>query len=138
MNRLSLFSSPFLLGFDHFEKTFDRAAKSAGDGYPPYNIEQQDDTHWHIVLAVAGFSAKDLAITVEDNQLVITGTQPESGDKTYLHKGIAARAFQRRFILADGMEVSDANLSNGLLAVDLERPEVKPRIQTININSTDS
>ena len=136
MNRLSLFSSPFLLGFDHFEKTFDRAAKSAGDGYPPYNIEQMDDTSWRIVLAVAGFSPTDLTATREDNQLVITGAPAEGDTRTYLHKGIGARAFQRRFILADGIEIAEARLENGLLVIDLVRPDTKPRIQTIPISGS--
>ena len=138
MNRVSLFSSPFLLGFENFEKTFDRAAKAAGDGYPPYNIEQLSDTSWRIVLAVAGFTETDLAVTREDNQLVVTGTQPDASDKTYLHKGIGTRAFQRRFILADGMEVDGASLTSGLLVIDLVRPVVKPEVQTIPITNSDA
>lgn len=133
MNRLSLFSSPFLLGFDHFEKTYDRVAKSAGEGYPPYNIEQMDDSSWRIVLAVAGFSIEDLSVVREDNQLVVTAKPPENDARTYLHKGIGARAFQRRFIMADAIEVASATMENGLLTVDLVRPETKPRIQTIPI-----
>ena len=138
MNRVSLFSSPFLLGFENFEKTFDRAAKAAGDGYPPYNIEQLSETSWRIVLAVAGFEQNDLAVTREDNQLVITGNQPEAGDRTYLHKGIGTRAFQRRFILADGMEVAGASMNSGLLMIDLVRPVVKPDVQNIPITTNES
>ena len=135
LNRASLFSSPFLLGFDHFEKTFDRVAKSADDGYPPYNIEQFDDANWRIVLAVAGFSPNDLTATREDNQLIVTGAPATDKKRTYLHKGIGARAFQRRFILADGIEIASARLENGLLVVDLVRLTSKPRIQTIPINT---
>ena len=133
LNRLSLFSSPFLLGFDHFEKTFDRVAKTAGEGYPPYNIEQMDESSWRIVLAVAGFAQEDLSVVREDNQLVVTATPPETDSRTYLHKGIGARAFQRRFIMADAIEVASAVMENGLLIVDLVRPDSSPRIQTIPI-----
>jgi len=135
LNRRSLFSSPFLLGFDHFEENFDRVAKSASDGYPPYNIEQMDDTSWRIVLAVAGFTIQDLTATREDNQLIVTGTPPEEDNRTYLHKGIGARAFQRRFIIADGIEIANAALRDGLLIVDLVRPDAKLRHQTIPIGT---
>ena len=133
MSRVSLFSSPLLLGFDHFERTLDRVSKSSADGYPPYNIEQTGENALRITLAVAGFTTADLAITVEDNQLVVRGRQSEEKDRVYLHRGIAARQFQRAFILADGIEVAGASLDNGLLNIDLVRPEVETRIRTIDI-----
>ena len=136
MNRLSLFSSPFLLGFDNFERTFDRVSKSANDGYPPYNIEQMDKASWRIVLAVAGFTSDELSATREDNQLIVTGAPAGAEQRTFLHKGIGARAFQRRFILADGIEIAEAILENGLLSIDLVRPEAKPQIQTIAIKTS--
>jgi len=135
MNRQTALSSPFLLGFDRLEKMLDRAAKSADDGYPPYNIEQVSDTAWRIVLAVAGFSADDLSVTVEDNQLVIVGKRPEEPEKAYLHRGIAARQFQRRFVLADGIEITGATTEHGLLAIDLTRPKAEPEVRKININA---
>jgi HSP20 family molecular chaperone IbpA len=138
MNRLSLFSSPFLLGFDDFERTFDRVSKSANDGYPPYNIEQLDETSWRIVLALAGFSADDISAQREDNQLIIVGNPAKNDERTYLHKGIGARAFQRRFILADGIEIAEATLENGLLVIVLVRPDSKPRIQPVPIKSSAS
>lgn len=127
--RLSLFDSPLFLGFDHFEKTFDRLRKTAQEGYPPYNIEQTGETGLRITLAVAGFSMEDLDIEVENNQLVIRGKQVEDEEKVYLHRGIAARQFQRAFVLADGIEVREAFLDNGLLHIDLVRlePEVLAR-----------
>lgn len=127
--RLSLFDSPLFLGFDHFEKTFDRLRKTAQEGYPPYNIEQTGETGLRITLAVAGFSMNDLDIEVENNQLVIRGKQAEDEGKIYLHRGIAARQFQRAFVLADGIEVREAFLDNGLLHIDLVRlmPEVLAR-----------
>lgn len=127
--RLTLFDSPLFLGFDEIEKTFDRLRKSGGEGYPPYNIEQVGESDLRISLAVAGFSMDDLDIEVESNQLVIRGRQVEDEDRYYLHRGIAARQFQRSFVLADGIEVRDAILDNGLLHIDLERvvPESKAR-----------
>jgi HSP20 family molecular chaperone IbpA len=126
------FSSPLLLGFDSMEKTLERIAKS-GDGYPPYNIERirgnNDREQLRIILAVAGFSNDDLEVTTEDNQLIIRGRQAEE----YLHRGIAARQFQRIFVLADGMRVSTATLKNGLLSIDLDRPEPERLVKRINI-----
>ena len=136
MPRVSLFSSPLLLGFDHFERALDRVSKTAADGYPPYNIEQTGEDALRITLAVAGFTMADLSITIEDNQLVVRGRQAEETDRVYLHRGIAARQFQRSFILADGIEVKGAWLDNGLLHVDLVRPESESRVRTIEIAST--
>jgi len=127
--RLTLFDSPLFLGFDEIEKTFDRLRKSGGEGYPPYNIEQIGESDLRISLAVAGFSMDDLDIEVENNQLVIRGRQAEDEERLYLHRGIAARQFQRSFVLADGIEVREAMLDKGLLHIELERvvPEVKAR-----------
>ena len=133
MNRNTAFNNPFLLGFEHLEQLLERTAKSAGDAYPPYNIEDAGGNRLRIVLAVAGFSRDDLSITVEDNQLVVRGKQNESGDRTFLHRGIAARQFQRVFVLAEGMEVTGAELQNGLLAIDLARPRPDKAIRTIEI-----
>ncbi|SRR5579885_2895859 len=133
MSRHSAFNSPFLLGFEHLERLLERTAKSAGDSYPPYNIEQQGDDKLRITLAVAGFTRDELAVTVEDNQLVIRGKQSESADKTFLHRGIAARQFQRAFVLAEGIEVTGAELENGLLTISLARPRAETRVQTIEI-----
>ena len=133
MSRLSLFNSPLLLGFDHFERALDRVSKISSDGYPPYNIEQLGEDSLRITLAVAGFRMSDLAITVEDNQLVVRGKQTEEGERIYLHRGIAARQFQRSFVLAEGIEVSGAWLDNGLLNIDLVRPAVEARVRTIEI-----
>jgi HSP20 family molecular chaperone IbpA len=133
MTRVSMFNSPLMLGFDHFERMLDRVAKSATEGYPPYNIEQIGENGLRITLAVAGFATEDLGITVEDNQLVIRGKQSDEPGHTYLHRGIAARQFQRSFLLADGIEVTGAELDNGLLHINLERPEVEPAVRTIEI-----
>jgi HSP20 family molecular chaperone IbpA len=135
MSRLSLFNSPLLLGFDHFERALDRVSKASSDGYPPYNIEQLSDNALRITLAVAGFAMSDLSITVEDNQLVIRGKQVDDGQRIYLHRGIAARQFQRSFVLAEGIEVSGAWLDNGLLHVDLVRPEIESRVKTVEIKT---
>jgi HSP20 family molecular chaperone IbpA len=135
MSRLSLFNSPLLLGFDHFERALDRVSKVSSDGYPPYNIEQISENALRITLAVAGFSMGDLAITIEDNQLVIRGKQIDDTQRVYLHRGIAARQFQRSFVLAEGIEVSGAWLDNGLLHVDLVRPEIESRVRTVEIKS---
>ncbi|TNE67952.1 MAG: Hsp20 family protein [Alphaproteobacteria bacterium] len=134
MSRLSIFNSPFLLGFDQLEQVMDTVAKNAGEGYPPYNIEHIDGNTIRISLAVAGFARDDLAISLEANQLIIRGRQQEEGsDKTYLHRGIAARQFVRKFVLADGMEVGDAFMENGLLHVDLKRPAPQETHRTIPI-----
>jgi HSP20 family molecular chaperone IbpA len=135
MSRLSLFNSPLLLGFDHFERTLDRVSKVSSDGYPPYNIEQLGENALRITLAVAGFRMSDLSITVEDNQLIVRGKQTDDAHRVYLHRGIAARQFQRSFVLAEGIEVSSARLDNGLLHVDLVRPAVESRVRTIEITS---
>jgi HSP20 family molecular chaperone IbpA len=130
--RLSIFSSPFLLGFDQFERTLDRVSKGS-DSYPPYNIEQIGESQLRITLAVAGFAQDDLSAQIEDNQLVIRGHQHEEKERYFLHRGIAARQFQKIFVLAEGIEVISANLDNGLLHVDLRRPVVEPKIQEIPI-----
>jgi len=137
MTRVSLFSSPLLLGFDHMERMIERAAKSGAEGYPPYNIEQIGEDGLRITLAVAGFSMADLAITLEDNQLVIRGRQSEDKDRIFLHRGIAARQFQRAFVLAESIQVTGAQLSNGLLHIDLVRPKPQPQVRTIQINAGD-
>jgi HSP20 family molecular chaperone IbpA len=135
MSRPSLFGSPLFLGFDHLEQMLDRVQKNA-DGYPPYNNEQTGDTRLRITLAVAGFSMDDLQITQEDNQLVIRGRQKEDTEgRVFLHRGIAARQFQRAFVLAEGIEVEGAWLDNGLLHVDLRRPLPEARVKTIRIAS---
>ncbi|HKS87845.1 MAG TPA: Hsp20 family protein [Stellaceae bacterium] len=135
MSRLSLFNSPLLLGFEHFERALDRVNKLSGDGYPPYNVEQLGDNELRITLAVAGFTMSDLAITIEDNQLVIRGKQADDPRRVYLHRGIAARQFQRSFVLAEGIEVRGASLDNGLLHVDLVRPAVEARVRTVPIRA---
>ena len=135
MSRLSLFNSPLLLGFEPFERALDRVNKVASDGYPPYNIEQLGENELRITLAVAGFTMADLKITIEDNQLVVRGKQTDEANRVYLHRGIAARQFQRSFVLAEGIEVRGAWLDNGLLHVDLVRPTVEARIRTIEIRS---
>jgi HSP20 family molecular chaperone IbpA len=135
MSRLSVFNSPLLLGFDHFERALDRVSKISADGYPPYNIEQLGDNALRITLAVAGFLMSDLSITIEDNQLVVRGKQADDGQRIYLHRGIAARQFQRSFVLAEGIEVSGASLDNGLLHIDLVRPEIQSRVRTVEIRS---
>ena len=127
MSRVPSLSSPFLIGFDQIERALDRVAKAA-DGYPPYNIERlaRDDKNperLRITLAVAGFTLDQLEVTVEEKELVIRGRQQDDKSRQYLHRGIAARQFQRTFVLADGMEVLGADLKNGLLSVDLVRPE---------------
>jgi HSP20 family molecular chaperone IbpA len=135
MSRLSLFNSPLLLGFDHFERALDRVSKASSDGYPPYNIEQLGENALRITLAVAGFAMGDLSITVEDNQLVVRGKQTDDAQRVYLHRGIAARQFQRSFIVAEGIEVRGAWLDNGLLHVDLVRPAVENRVRSVEIRS---
>ncbi|PCJ56669.1 MAG: heat-shock protein Hsp20 [Rhodospirillaceae bacterium] len=134
MTRFSLFNSPFLLGFDQFERTLDRVTKAANDGYPPYNIEQLEDGGLRITLAVAGFGVKDLSTAIEDNELVIAGEQKDADTaRAFHHQGIATRKFQRRFVLAEGIEVTDASYDNGLLHIDLVRPNVESRTRRISI-----
>jgi HSP20 family molecular chaperone IbpA len=136
--RLSLFDSPMFLGFDHFEETFNRLRKSASDGYPPYNIEQTHENGLRITLAVAGFTMDDLDVEVEKNQLVIRGRQNDDEDRVYLHRGIAARQFQRSFVLADGIEVLGASVDNGLLHIDMERKEPESTARKIEISGKSS
>ncbi|THF54912.1 Hsp20 family protein [Ollibium composti] len=141
MTRMTPFSSPLLLGFDTMEKTLERLAKS-GDGYPPYNIERLRGTEGsterlRITLAVAGFAENDLDVTTEENQLVVRGRQSDDTEREYLHRGIAARQFQRCFVLADGMRVIGAELKNGLLSIDLDRPEAERLVRKINISVKD-
>jgi HSP20 family molecular chaperone IbpA len=132
MNR-TLLNSPLLLGFEHIEKLLERNAKA--ETYPPYNIEHTNEERLKITLAVAGFAADDLSVTVEDNQLVVRGRLSNAEDKTFLHRGIATRQFQRSFVLADGIEVLGAELSHGLLTIELERPRAENAVKTIPIRS---
>ena len=135
MTKTALGSHPFLLGFEQLERLVERTAKSGNEGYPPYNIEQSGERSYRITLAVAGFAEADLSITVEDRQLVIRGRQVEErDDRIFLYRGIAARQFQRSFVLADGVEVSGATIENGLLHVDLTRAVPETIVQTIRIN----
>lgn len=131
--RLSVFDSPLFLGFDQFEKTIDRMRKTASEGYPPYNIEQIGEDGLRITLAVAGFTFDDLDIETEKNQLVIRGKQADDGSRVYLHRGIAARQFQRSFVLADGIEILGAFLDNGLLHIDMKRVEPESKARKIPI-----
>ncbi|MBV9572152.1 MAG: Hsp20 family protein [Alphaproteobacteria bacterium] len=133
MTRNGYFGSPFLLGFDHFERLLERTTKSASDGYPPYNIEQIGPDLLRITLAVAGFSLEDLEVVTEENQLVIRGRQTEIAGKTFLHRGIAARQFQRAFVLADGIMITGAELKNGLLSIELARPQTEGITRKIDI-----
>lgn len=138
MARLPLFNSPLLLGFDHFERVLDRVSRSSGDGYPPYNVEQTGPSKLRITLAVAGFKRDDLSAMVEDNELIVRGKQSEDEGRVYLHRGIAARQFQRRFVLAEGIEITGASLANGLLSIDLLRPEVETRSRTVEIRDNEA
>jgi HSP20 family molecular chaperone IbpA len=142
MTRISPLSSPFLLGFDEIERALTRVTKSANDGYPPYNIErlaktEQEPERLRITLAVAGFTLDQLDVSVEENQLIIRGRQIDEQERFYLHRGIAARQFQRSFLLVEGMQVLGADLSNGLLSVDLIRPEPERIVRKINILNRD-
>jgi HSP20 family molecular chaperone IbpA len=137
MSRVSMFNSPLLLGFDQLERTLDRLAKSA-EGYPPYNIERIGENGLRITLAVAGFATDDLAIELVESQLTVRGKQTDDGDRVFLHRGIAARQFQRAFMLAEGIEVTGARLDNGLLSIDLVRPVQEPRIRRIRIEAGDA
>jgi HSP20 family molecular chaperone IbpA len=133
MSRVSPLSSPFLLGFDQIERLLDTASRNSTDGYPPYNIEHLNDSDLRITLAVAGFSPDDLSVTLEENQLIIRGQQGEDSDKAFLHRGIAARQFLKKFVLADGMKVGTASLANGLLSIDLTRPQPDNIVRQIKI-----
>ena len=138
MNRTIIFDSPFLLGFEHTRTLIERAAKAAAESYPPYNVEEIAEGRFRISLAVAGFSADQLQVSVEDNQLTVQGKRDgegESSDKAYLHRGIAARAFQRAFVLADGMEVEGAVLEHGLLHVDVVRIQPAKLVKRIDIKT---
>ena len=135
MSRTTLFTSPLLLGFDHFDRLLDRVAKTGHEGYPPYNIEQVGDSLLRITLAVAGFERDELSITLEDNQLVIRGKQADQPDKVYLYRGIAARQFVRSFVLAEGLEIAGANLDKGLLHIDVRRPVPQTTVRNIDIRT---
>ena len=140
MNRMTPLSSPLLLGFDEIERVLDRVSKTGNDGYPPYNIERIATDHGErlrITLAVAGFTRDQLSVTVEDNQLVIRGQQnpDDDSDREFLHRGIAARQFQRSFVLAEGIEIQSASLGDGLLAIELARPEPERTVRTIEIGA---
>ena len=138
MTKLTLGSHPFLLGFKQLERLVERTAKTSAEGYPPYNIEQTSETSYRITLALAGFSEDDLSITLEDNSLVIRGRQTDdSAGRVFLHRGIAARQFQRNFVLADGAEVGEAVMENGLLHVDLTRKAPESVVQTIRIRRSE-
>lgn len=138
MTKLTFGTHPFLLGFEQLERLVERTAKTA-EGYPPFNIEATSENAYRITLAVAGFHEEDLAITVEDRQLVVRGRQGEdAGDRVFLHRGIASRAFQRSFVLADGVEVAGASMEHGLLHIDLKRAVPETVVQTIAINAAGS
>ncbi|WP_435141126.1 Hsp20 family protein [Pseudopelagicola sp. nBUS_19] len=135
MTKLTLGSYPHMLGFEQLERLLERTSKTGNEGYPPFNIEQRSDQSFRITLAVAGFREEDLSITLEDRQLVIRGRQnDDSGNRVFLHRGIAARQFQRSFVLADGVEVGAADMENGLLHIDLSQSRPETVVQTIRIN----
>ena len=140
MNRGLIFDSPFLLGFEHTRNLIERAAKAAGEGYPPYNVEDAGEGRVRITLAVAGFTPDQLSVALEDRQLTVSGKrEPEAGqvgDRAYLHRGIAARGFVRSFVLAHGMEVEGALLEHGLLHIDVFRPEPETQVKQIPIRTT--
>ena len=142
MVRVTGLSSPFLLGFDEIERALDKVSKTSGDGYPPYNIERiaasdAEPEKLRITLAVAGFSKDEIEVTIEENQLTIRGRQQEDKQREYLHRGIAARQFQRSFLLAEGMKVIGADLAQGLLSVDLIRPQPERVVRKIDISARD-
>ncbi|MFT4706797.1 MAG: HSP20 family molecular chaperone IbpA [Ascidiaceihabitans sp.] len=134
MTKMTLASYPHMLGFEQLERLLERTAKTGNEGYPPFNIEQTSDFSYRITLAVAGFADEDLAITVEDRQLVVRGRHTEDlEERVFLHRGIASRQFQRSFVLADGVDVGEAIMENGLLHIDLTRSQPETVVQTINI-----
>ena len=135
MSKATFATHPFLLGFDQLERLVERTARASSDGYPPYNIEQTGESGFRITLAVAGFGEGDLSLTLEDRQLVVRGRTAETPDRVYLHRGIAARQFQRAFVLAEGVDVTGAALRNGLLHIDLQRSEPENVVQTIEIRT---
>ena len=142
MVRVTALSSPFLIGFDDIERALDKVAKTAADGYPPYNIEriagaEKAPEKLRITLAVAGFSQDEIEVTVEENQLTIRGRQQDDKGRDYLHRGIAARQFQRSFLLADGMQALAAELAHGLLSIDLVRPQPVKMVRKIEISGRD-
>ncbi len=140
MADMNMFNSPLMLGFENLERMMDQVAKASSESYPPYDIEQIDNTHTRITLAVAGFNEEELSVQVEDNQLIIKGKQiSSSGEKErkFIYRGIASRQFQRVFVLAEGMEIKGAELSKGLLKIDLERNEPEVKIKKIKINDLD-
>ena len=142
MVRVTGLSSPFLLGFDEIERALDKVSKTSGDGYPPYDIERiaasdAEPEKLRITLAVAGFSKDEIEVTIEENQLTIRGRQQEDKQREYLHRGIAARQFQRSFLLAEGMKVIGADLAQGLLSVDLIRPQPERVVRKIDISARD-
>lgn len=142
MSRTTLLNSPLMLGFDEIERVLDRVTKGASDGYPPYNIERvpaEDDfpERIRITLAVAGFTRDQLDVAIEDNQLTVRGKQEDEDNRIYLHRGIAARQFQRSFVLADGIEVQSADLANGLLSIELIRPQPERQIRKVEISQSD-
>lgn len=142
MSRMTMLNSPFLLGFDEVERALERVTKAGADGYPPYNIERLAKTERHperirISLAVAGFTRDQLDITLEENQLVIRGRQVDERERHFIHRGIAARQFQRAFLLADGMQVLGADLEHGLLCIDLVRPQAERVVRQIRIGAPD-
>lgn len=134
MSRNSMFNSPLMLGFDAFEEALERVSKST-DGYPPYNVEALGSDLIRITIAVAGFDESELTVEVENNELKIAGRQADDSERHFLHRGIAARQFQRRFVLADGIQVTDAHLDKGLLHVDLMRPKADETVQTVRIRN---
>ena len=134
MTKMTLASYPHMLGFEQLERLLERTAKTGNEGYPPFNIEQTSDFSYRITLAVAGFADEDLAITVEDRQLVVRGRHTEDlEERVFLHRGIASRQFQRSFVLADGVEIGEAVMENGLLHVDLTQAKPETVVQTITI-----
>jgi HSP20 family molecular chaperone IbpA len=142
MVRVAALSSPFLLGFDEIERALDKVSKTASDGYPPYNIERNAPLGsapemLRITLAVAGFEQDQIEVTLEENQLFIRGRQQEDKTRCYLHRGIAARQFQRSFLLAEGMQVLGAEMANGLLSIDLARPQQDRMVRKINVLARD-
>ena len=143
MSRISGFSSPFLLGFEEIERVLERVVKTTSDGYPPYNIERIRSSEStpdliRITLAVAGFDERELEVTLEENQLQIKGRQTDEPDREFLHRGIAARQFQRSFVLAEGLEIQNAELQNGLLSINLIQPEIEKTVRTIKITNLET
>jgi len=147
MTRITTFNSPMMLDFDRFEQMLEQLSKSGGEGYPPYNIEQVEPGKLRIILAVAGFVEDDLQITLEQNQLIVQGKQQDDTDRVFLHRGIASRQFQKKFVLAEGVEVTGAELDNGLLNITVDLPlpnvdrrriEIKKKTQKKDMKTIDS